>query len=561
METQRTNKTAAVRADPRQAVAEPGGRLQDTPGAALADTSAAGLTLRHHQHLANGLARSLQLRRQTEQMGASPAAMALQGAQQLANGGSQALQFQQREEMMRCAPVQREEKPNNTGLPDQLKVGVESLSGMRLDHVKVHYNSDKPALLQAHAYAQGSEIHVAPGQERHLPHEAWHVVQQAQGRVPPTAMLKAGVPVNDDRGLEAEADAMGAKALHGTVPLPVQAAHQWIGQAAQTRSVVQRALNMVYGGGATLSPASVQKLSAVRVTVDGMGVAIVPEIDLNLTITQDPDHLETNPADTTLHPPGMHLGQPYHTIDMTIRSWFIDISTVGEIIGMICHELGVHSLADIEMTAAERGNETAQAGVPTAAFIGGRHLPLAPMVLDAQGNIQAADRRQKDHVNVAKFAAAPAPALQPMPRMQTYINTMLRLGDAIHAAPILTDVAKHKAQTELFQTLLFDLGRIVATDDGSAWAVARGAGNIAVVFNALRNHLVAQYSGAHPWMANLHVEDATASGLIGMLAGKVARALWVQRGAMARQASHTAIAGVGGVLAGVANAGRRVLGI
>lgn len=105
-------------------------------------------------------------------------------------------------------------KPNNTGLPDQLKTGIESLSGMSMDHVKVHYNSSQPAQLNAHAYAQGSDIHVAPGQEQHLPHEAWHVVQQAQGRVKPTMQMKQGVPVNDDEGLEHEADVMGAKALN-----------------------------------------------------------------------------------------------------------------------------------------------------------------------------------------------------------------------------------------------------------------------------------------------------------------------------------------------------------
>ena len=82
-------------------------------------------------------------------------------------------------------------KPNNTGLPDQLKSGIEALSGMAMDHVKVHYNSSQPAQLNAHAYAQGNEIHVAPGQERHLPHEAWHVVQQAQGRVKPTMQMKS----------------------------------------------------------------------------------------------------------------------------------------------------------------------------------------------------------------------------------------------------------------------------------------------------------------------------------------------------------------------------------
>ncbi len=101
---------------------------------------------------------------------------------------------------------------NRTGLPNTLKSGVEALSGYSLDKVRVHFNSDKPAGLNALAYTQGTEIHIAPGQERHLPHEAWHVVQQAQGRVQATRQLK-GMAVNDDKGLEQEADMMGAKAL------------------------------------------------------------------------------------------------------------------------------------------------------------------------------------------------------------------------------------------------------------------------------------------------------------------------------------------------------------
>lgn len=107
--------------------------------------------------------------------------------------------------------------PNNTGLPDQLKSGIEAISGYSMDDVKVHYDSGKPAQLQALAYAQGTDIHVAPGQEKHLAHEAWHVVQQKQGRVQPTVQLKARVPVNDDIGLEKEADVMGARALQRQV--------------------------------------------------------------------------------------------------------------------------------------------------------------------------------------------------------------------------------------------------------------------------------------------------------------------------------------------------------
>ncbi|MEM6812872.1 MAG: DUF4157 domain-containing protein [Bacteroidota bacterium] len=115
-------------------------------------------------------------------------------------------------------PSQRAEsdpgqRKNKTGMSDTLKTGLEHLSGMSLDDIKVHYNSKKPAQLHAHAYAQGTNIHLAPGQEKHLPHEAWHVIQQKQGRVKPTMQMRGGVNVNDDKELEKEAEVMGAKAL------------------------------------------------------------------------------------------------------------------------------------------------------------------------------------------------------------------------------------------------------------------------------------------------------------------------------------------------------------
>lgn len=124
----------------------------------------------------------------------------------------------QRQEKTEEEPVQGKFEPvqkkvNNTGLPDNLKSGVEQLSGYAMDDVKVHYNSSQPAHLNALAYAQGTDIHIAPGQEKHLPHEAWHIAQQKQGRVTPTVRMKVGVAVNDDQGLENEADIMGAKAV------------------------------------------------------------------------------------------------------------------------------------------------------------------------------------------------------------------------------------------------------------------------------------------------------------------------------------------------------------
>ena len=85
--------------------------------------------------------------------------------------------------------AQRREEPgmpNRTGLPDSLKAGIENLSGISMDYVRA----------------------------KHLPHEAWHVVQQKQGRVMPT-MKFGGNFINDNPVLEREADYMGAKAVQG----------------------------------------------------------------------------------------------------------------------------------------------------------------------------------------------------------------------------------------------------------------------------------------------------------------------------------------------------------
>ncbi len=102
---------------------------------------------------------------------------------------------------------------NQTKIPERIKTPMEKMSGFDLSGVKVHYNSPRPAKLNAVAYTQGEDIYVGPGQEKHLPHESWHAVQQMQGRVRSTTQAN-GVPINDDKKLETEADEMGNKALN-----------------------------------------------------------------------------------------------------------------------------------------------------------------------------------------------------------------------------------------------------------------------------------------------------------------------------------------------------------
>jgi hypothetical protein len=127
---------------------------------------------------------------------------------------------EEEEELMRGKfseqPLQSGE--NQTGMPHQLKTVVESLSGLDISDVRVHYNSSEPAQLNALAYARGRDIHLGSGQEKHLPYEAWHVVQQEQGKVRPTVPVR-GSQVNDDVGLERGSDVIGEKALQAKVEL------------------------------------------------------------------------------------------------------------------------------------------------------------------------------------------------------------------------------------------------------------------------------------------------------------------------------------------------------
>ena len=127
---------------------------------------------------------------------------------------------------------------HTTGLPRQLRAGVEALSGVSMHDVRVHHDSPAPARVDALAYTKGADIHVGPGQSRHLPHEAWHVVQQKLGRVRPTVQFK-GEHMNTDAALEREADVMGARASQWSEPGPRVEPRTLAGSGQPATPVVQ----------------------------------------------------------------------------------------------------------------------------------------------------------------------------------------------------------------------------------------------------------------------------------------------------------------------------------
>lgn len=90
-------------------------------------------------------------------------------------------------------------------LPGPLLDRLRDAARMDLSDVRVHRDSAAPAAIGALAFTRGRDIYLAPGREQLIGHEAWHVVQQRQGRVRPTAQV-GGLPINTDPALEREAD-------------------------------------------------------------------------------------------------------------------------------------------------------------------------------------------------------------------------------------------------------------------------------------------------------------------------------------------------------------------
>lgn len=418
------------------------------------------------------------------------------------------------------------------GLPDALKAGVESLSGMRMDHVKVHYNSAKPAQLQAHAYAQGSDIHVAPGQERHLPHEAWHVVQQAQGRVKPSVQLKQGAMLNDDAGLEREADVMGAKAMQmvranhtekTTETLTTMQPHATAATPLQCMTVEHPD-----GGLFALDAPAQEKLNAVIaaftpvVANDGDGVVRIEIVNQR----------GMSPAETDVDGP--------NGIVVRLNRWYIEGASVGEIVGMMAHELGVHTLANrrMENHMTGRPGEMENALEGEAALEGDLHnlnghaIAGYPREVDHANN--AVDPRQRDHANLARGLVGGFNA-----RAQVYQNVFLRAGDAIYATQGLDGNVRDARLSDLTRTYLFDLARIVATDDGKALAIAWNSTAIAELMNLFLRRLGAQ-EVAHPWLTPLLNRVETRASALAFLTTKLAQ-LAASSHPVARQVRNAAM--------------------
>src|SRR3954471_12369094 len=110
--------------------------------------------------------------------------------------------------------------PSSAGerVPAGVRPQMEQALGADFSAVRIHAGPEAQAI-GALAYAQGTDLHFAPGQyqpdsprgQELLGHELTHVMQQARGRVSAPHQAKGG-SIHNDPALEREADERGASA-------------------------------------------------------------------------------------------------------------------------------------------------------------------------------------------------------------------------------------------------------------------------------------------------------------------------------------------------------------
>lgn len=113
---------------------------------------------------------------------------------------------------------------SGNSLPEDVQAKMENSFGTSFADVNIHQNDNSATDMGALAYTQGNDVHFAPGQynpgsqagQELIGHELTHVVQQRQGNVKST-MKQGGVNINDDSGLEHDADVAGKQAAKGVV--------------------------------------------------------------------------------------------------------------------------------------------------------------------------------------------------------------------------------------------------------------------------------------------------------------------------------------------------------
>lgn len=235
---------------------------------------------------------------------------------------------------------------------------------------------------------------------------------------------------------------------------------------------------------------------------------------------------------------------------ITLNQWYAERASVGDILGMLVHELGVHAMADFEMGmqvtsgGKKLGADRDSPFMDERASEGSKHeldnknLTKGPHTLASINRNGPEDRRQEDHVNVGKGLISG----KVKSRAEVYTKTFLETGKAISNNREISPEYRKQQLRDLIDSFFFDIARIVATDDGKPLAMYKETDAIAELMNFFHQEVVKKYNKAHPWLNDKELQvHATGSGLRKRLWGLVGELI---------KSSNPTVQKVGGGLGG-----------
>lgn len=199
-----------------------------------------------------------------------------------------------------------------------------------------------------------------------------------------------------------------------------------------------------------------------------------------------------------------HKGSKSHPgvegdIGVQLNKWYLEKVSLGDLLGMFIHEIGVHTLADRLMGAEKQGTRAPK----DSEFV----EEYEDQVNDHKNSVSTIEKypndkesgkkkgrsRQRDHVNLAKSLSGGKSA-----RAKHYINLYLATGDSLDAT--IKGKEKETALKDLTQSFLFDIARLAATDDGNALQMFWNTENIGELMDYYKKDILEPKEGAYTWL-------------------------------------------------------------
>nr|WP_228718785.1 DUF4157 domain-containing protein [Kitasatospora acidiphila] len=367
-----------------------------------------------------------------------------------------------------------------------VRTEMEARLGADFSDVRLHTDSaarSSAAEVGARAYTSGNHVVIGDGgADKHtLAHELTHVIQQRQGPVAGTD-TGSGLKVSDpsDR-FEREAEANATRVMSG--PAPRENRSEPAAEAAP--ALLQRSAPSIQRTRLASGKIAFTNVSVKYPESQQKAMRVLGLLSSHPGITQflDGRTCEITLEKRTTETPADVIDKGPDGVFVTLAAYYFENYDIGYIAGMLCHEFGIHPLAEQKLGP---GEEDGFKGMP---------FPVPGLEGEDRGgpdgfvSMNSETAKQGDHV----LGAIPG-----SPRYTIYLDVALQMADLLfREAEQQEPGAQKKDVTDLIDCFLMDVASIAATNDDRKRGVPRPGNSegeavrrdIATVYNSYKGRI------------------------------------------------------------------------